>query len=205
MSISIDEDILRLKVSMNNVVGVNMLNGKKLSEKIRGGQIVELMDPQAPPYKIVHLLHQVAALLEGLEDHLQGCSPISIMSEGERDTGYMRAYHDEVVVIVIVEACMKRENKVVPTQLGKSSLLIANRAESDFSPFGGVLVDGLESIQVRRMLLSHEVNGRSGSRTQSAQELVIVKARGAGAVGIDNVNDSLEGVCVYQRANFEPD
>jgi len=40
MSIGVDEDVLGLKVSMNNVVGVNMLDGKKLGEQIRGGQIV---------------------------------------------------------------------------------------------------------------------------------------------------------------------
>jgi len=118
----------------------------------------------------------------------------------------MHTYSDEVVVLGIVEACMKRENKVIPIQLGKSSLFIEYRAARDFSPFGGVLVDGFESIQVRCMLLSHEVNGRIGSRAQVAQELVIVKARGAeGTVSIDKANGSLEAEEVHQRDNFKPD
>ena len=206
MAISVDEDVLRLKVSMSNVVGMNVLDGKKLSEGIRGGQIIELIDSQAPPYKIVHLSHQMSAHFEGLEDHPQGCSPISIISEEKQDTGYMRAYRDEVVVLGVVEACMKRENKTIPIQLFESSLLIENRAACDFSPFEGVFVGGFESIQVRRMFLSHEINLRIGSRTQGAQELVIVEARGAGGgVSIDNANGSLEGERVYQRANFKPD
>jgi hypothetical protein len=118
----------------------------------------------------------------------------------------MRTYRDEVIVLGIVEACMKRENKVIPAQLGKSSLLIENRTAPDFSPFRGVLVDGFESIQVRRMLLSHEVNGRVGSRTQGAQELVIVEARGAeGAASIDNASGSLEAEGVYQPNDSKPD
>jgi hypothetical protein len=118
----------------------------------------------------------------------------------------MRTYRNEVVVLGIVEACMKRENKVIPVQLGKSSLLIENRAARDFSPSRSVLVDGFESIQVRRMFLSHEVNGRVGSSTQGAQELVVVKARGGeGAVRIDNANGSLEAEEVYQRDDLKPD
>ncbi len=118
----------------------------------------------------------------------------------------MRTYRDEVVILGIVEACMKWENKVIPVQLGKSSLLIENCAARDFSPSGSILVDGFESIQVRRMLLSHEVDGRIGSRAQGAQELVVVKARGAeGTVSIDNANGSLEEEEVYQRDNFKPD
>jgi hypothetical protein len=118
----------------------------------------------------------------------------------------MHTYRDEVVVLGIVEACMKWENKVVPVQFGKSSLLIENRAARDFSPSGGVLVDGFESIQVRRTLLSHEVNGRVGSGTQGTQELVIVEARGAeGAASIDNANGSLEAEEIHQRDDFKPD
>jgi hypothetical protein len=117
----------------------------------------------------------------------------------------MRTHRNEVVVLGIVEACMKRENKVIPIQLGKSSLLILNRSPHNFSPSGGVL-DGFESIQVRRTLLSHEVNSRIASRTQGAQDLVIIEARRAeGAVSIDSANGSLEGRKVYQRANCKPD
>ena len=167
----------------------------------------DCLDSQVPPCKNVQLLHQVTAPVEGLGDLLQGGTPISTMSE-EQEAGYMRAYRDEVVVLGVVEACMKRENKIIPIQLGKSSALLEDRAarDFDFSPFGGVLFDGFESIQVRRMLLSHEVNGRIGSRTQNAQELVIVEARGAeGAVSIDDANGSLEREKVYQRANCKPD
>jgi hypothetical protein len=63
---------------------------------------------------------------------------------------------------------MKREDKVVSAQLSKSSLLIDDWAGRDFSPCGGELLDGFESIQARSMLLSHEVNGRIRSRTQGA-------------------------------------
>ena len=99
------------------------------------------------------------------------------------------AYRDEVVVLSIVEACMKRKDKVIPAKLGKSSLLIKDHAAGNFSAGLGVLVDGFESIQVRRMLLSHEVNGRICSRTQSAQEIVIVEARvGVGRLGIDSAS-----------------
>ena len=148
----------------------------------------------------------MAAFFEGLGDHLQGGTPISAVSEEKQEAGYMRAYRDEVVVLGIVKACMKRESKVTPIQLGKSSLLIENRAGRDFSPSGGVLVNGFESIQVGRMLLSREVNGRIGSRTQGAQEFVIVEARGAeGAVSIDSANGSLEGEKDYQRDNCKRD
>jgi hypothetical protein len=36
MSIGVDEDILGLDVSMNDVVGMNILDSKKLGEKFRG-------------------------------------------------------------------------------------------------------------------------------------------------------------------------
>lgn len=118
----------------------------------------------------------------------------------------MRTYRNEVIVLGIVEACMKRENKVIPVQLGKSSLFIENRAAPNFSTSRRVLVDGFEGIQARRVLLSHEVNGRVGSRTQCAQDLVIVEARGAeGAVSIDNANGSLEAKKVYQQDELKPD
>ena len=117
------------------------------------------------------------------------------MSEEKQEVGYMRAHRNEVVVLGIVEACMKRENEVIPIQLGKSSLLVLNRSPYNFSPSGGVL-DFFESIQVRRTLFSYEVNSRIASGTQGAQELVIVEARRAdGAVSIDN--GSLEGRKVY--------
>jgi len=105
----------------------------------------------------------------------------------------MRAYRDEVVVFSIVEASMEREDEIVSVQLGKSSLLIDDGAAGDFFPSGGILFDGFESIQVRSMLLSHEVNGRICSRAQSTQKLVIIDVRGVeGAVGIDVASGSLE-------------
>ena len=84
---------------------------------------------------------------------------------------------------------MKRKDKIIPAKLGKSSLLIKDHAASDFSAGLGVLVDGFESIQVRRILLSHEVNGRICSHTQGAQEIVIVEARvGVDRLGIDSAS-----------------
>jgi len=59
-----------------------------------------------------------------------------------------------------VEACVKRKNKVTSAELGESRLLIKDRAAGNFSASFGELVDGFESIQVRRALLSHKVNGR---------------------------------------------
>jgi len=84
--IGVDEDVLGLKVSMNNVVGVNMLDGKKLGEEFRGEQMVELLDSQAPPCKIVQLPHQVtlACFFEVFRDHPQGGTPISTMSKENR-------------------------------------------------------------------------------------------------------------------------
>lgn len=78
-----------------------------------------------------------------------------------------------------MEACMKRKDKVTSAELIESSLLVNDRAGSDFSASFGELVDGFESIQVRRVLLPHEVNGRICSLTQGAQDLVIIEARGA--------------------------
>lgn len=61
---------------------------------------------------------------------------------------------------------MERKDKVISAELRKSILLINNHAGSDLSAGLGVLVDGFESIQVRCVLLSHEVNGRMCSRPQ---------------------------------------
>jgi hypothetical protein len=88
------------------------------------------------------------------------------------------AYRYEIEVLCVMKARMKGENEVAPIQLCESSLLIDDGAECDFSSSGGVFVDGFESIQVGCMFLSHEVNGRICSRTQGAQELVIIEAWG---------------------------
>jgi hypothetical protein len=105
----------------------------------------------------------------------------------------MWAHHDEVVILRVVEARMKGKNKVVSVQLRKSSLFIENGATRDFSSGSRVLVDSFESIQVRGTLLSHKVNGRSSSRTQGTQELVIIEARGAvGTLGVNGGNSSLK-------------
>ena len=72
------------------------------------------------------------SLYAGLADHLQGDIPISTMSK-TCGQGNLRAYRDEVVVLSIVEACMKRKDKVISTKLSKSSLLINDGAAGDFS------------------------------------------------------------------------
>ena len=74
---------------------------------------------------------------------------------------------------------MKRKDKVTSAELIERSLLVNDRAGSDFSPGFGKLVDGFESIQVGGILLPHEVNDRICSFTQGAQDLVIIEARGA--------------------------
>ena len=92
-----------------------------------------------------------------------------------------------------MEACLKRKDKVSSAELGECGLLIKDRAAGDLSAVFGELVDGLESIQVRCMLLPHEVNGRICSLTQGPQNLVIIKAGGAiGMVGIDGADGSLK-------------
>lgn len=99
---------------------------------------------------------------------------------------------DEVPVLGIVEACMKRKDKVTSAELGESSLLIQDRAAGDFSAGFIELVDGFESIQVRRILLPYKVNGRICPLTQGVQDLIIVEARGAvGRLGTDGADDSL--------------
>jgi hypothetical protein len=88
---------------------------------------------------------------------------------------------------------MKRKDKVTSAELSEGSLLIKDRAASDFCAGFGELVDGFESIQVRRVLLPHEVNGRICSHTQGAQDLVIIEARGAGfRLGTDDADGSLK-------------
>ena len=95
---------------------------------------------------------------------------------------------------------MKRKDKVVSIQFGKSRLLVDDRAGCDLSPRRGVLFDGFERIQVRSMLLSHEVNSRICSRSQGAQELVVIEARGTeGTVGINGASGSLEKGDVSER------
>ncbi len=103
-----------------------------------------------------------------LADHLQGDTPISTMSEKGCRLEILSAYRDEVPVLGIVEACMKRKDKVTSAELSESSLLVKDRAAGNFSAGFGDLVDGFESIQVRRVLLPHEVNGRICSLAQGA-------------------------------------
>lgn len=113
------------------------------------------------------------------------------------------AYRDEVPVFGIVEACMKREDKVTSAELSESSLLIKNRAAGDFSAGFCELFDGFESIQVRRVLLPHEVNGRICSLTQGAQDVVIIEARGAiGRLGTDCADGSLKKKSVSRGQLF---
>jgi len=87
---------------------------------------------------------------------------------------------------------MERKDKITSAELGESSLLIENRAAGDFSARFGELVDSFESIQARRILLSHEINGCICSLAQRAQDLVVIEARRAiGRFGIDGANSSL--------------
>jgi hypothetical protein len=88
---------------------------------------------------------------------------------------------------------MKWKDKVTSAELSESSLLVQDRAAGDFSAGFIELVDGFESIQVRRILLSYEVNGRICPLTQGVQDLVIVEARGAvSRLGTDGADGSLE-------------
>jgi hypothetical protein len=87
---------------------------------------------------------------------------------------------------------MKRKDKVTSAELIERSLLINDRAGGDFSPGFGELVDGFESIQMRRVLLPHEVNSCICSLSQGAQDLVIIEARGAvGRLSTDGTGGSL--------------
>lgn len=109
-----------------------------------------------------------------LADHLQGGTPISTMSEMATIHGLesLGAYSEEVPVVGIMKACMKRKYKVASAEPSESSLLIEDRAD-----ISAELVDDLENIQARRVLLPHEVNGRTFSCTQGAQDIVIIMAR----------------------------
>jgi hypothetical protein len=84
------------------------------------------------------------------------------------------AYREEVPVVGIVIACTEWEYKIASTEPSESSLLTKDRAD-----MSAALVDDFESVQVRRVLLSHEINNRNFSRTQHAQEIVIISARDA--------------------------
>lgn len=108
---------------------------------------------------------------------------------------------DEVPALGIVEACMKRKDEVTSVELIESTLLIKDRTGGDFSAGLGELFDGFESIQVMRPLLSYKVNGRICSRTQAAQDLIIIKARGAvGRLSIDGDGGSLKNRSVSSEA-----
>ena len=61
---------------------------------------------------------------------------------------------------------MQRKNEVVSVELREGGLLIDHHTARDFSTGRIVLVDSLESIQMRCMLLPNEVNGCICSRTQ---------------------------------------
>ncbi len=106
---------------------------------------------------------------------------------------------------------MKRKDKVTSVKLSESSLLIKDRAGGDFSAGFGVLFDGFQSIQVMRVLLSHEVNDRICSLTQGAQDLVIIEARGAfDWLRTNGANSSLrkgggEGVGAYSKPDQRND
>jgi hypothetical protein len=121
-----------------------------------------------------------------------------MMSKKKCGLKNLRAHRDEVVVLSIVEGCMKRKDKVISAKRSKSIFLIDGCVERDSSYSShvviyGVLVDGFESIQAARVLLSHKVNGRIKSLTQGAQELVIIEARVAvGRLGTNGAISSLE-------------
>jgi hypothetical protein len=84
------------------------------------------------------------------------------------------AYREEVPVLGIVKACTEWEYKVASAEPSESSLLIKDRAD-----MSAALVDDFGSVQVRRVLLPHDINSRNFSRTQDAQEIVIICAREA--------------------------
>ena len=88
---------------------------------------------------------------------------------------------------------MKRKDEVTSAELSECGLLIKDRAAADFSAVFGELVDGFESIQVRRVLLPHEIDGRICSLTQGPQDLVIIEARGVIArLGTNEADGSLK-------------
>lgn len=71
---------------------------------------------------------------------------------------------------------MEHKGKVTSVELSERSLLGQDQAAGNLYASLGDLADGFEGIQVRRVLLPHEVHGRICSRIQGAQEFVIVKA-----------------------------
>jgi hypothetical protein len=80
-----------------------------------------------------------------------------------------------------MKACTEWEYKVASTEPSESRLLIKGRAD-----MSAALVDDFESVQVKRILLPYEINDRNCFRTQDAQEIVIISARGApGRLGAD--------------------
>ena len=118
----------------------------------------------------------------------------------------LSAYRDKVPVLGIVEACMERKDKFTSVELSESGLLVHDRAAGDFSAVFGELVDGFESIQVTRVFLPHEVNGRICSLTQFAQDLVVIETRSVvGRLGTDDADRSLKkrsGVGTYSKPNW---
>jgi len=100
---------------------------------------------------------------------------------------------------------MKRKDKVTSVELRECGLLIKDRAAGDFSAGFGELVDGFESIQVKGVLLPHEVNGRISSLTQAPQDLVIIEARdGIGRLGTEGADGSLKKRRVSWEAILNP-
>lgn len=110
------------------------------------------------------------------------------------------AYRDEVPVLGIVEACMKRKDKITSAKLSESSLLIQDRAAGDFPAVFGELVDSFESIQVKRVFLPHEVNCRICSLAQVTQDLVVIETRGV----VDRLRiDGADRFLKKRRASWE--
>jgi hypothetical protein len=86
MPICVEEDVFGLDIPVNNIMGVNVLDGNKLSDGIREGRVIGLMvDVQVPPCKIEQLPRQMASFFEGLGDHLREDTPISMMSGNEKE------------------------------------------------------------------------------------------------------------------------
>jgi hypothetical protein len=105
----------------------------------------------------------------------------------------LSAYRDEVPALGIVEAGVKCNDKVTSAELCERSFLIKDRVPGNIYASFSDFVDGFDNIQVNRGLLPREINGRIYSRTQGAQELVIIKVRGAvGRLSTDGADGSLK-------------
>jgi hypothetical protein len=179
MAIRVNENVLWLKISVNDVMVMNVFDGKKLNNRVRG-TYKWLRTTWTYKFRHVETYCFYVEYLRYLQ--LLQITPRKILLSqwlvqkiGVRN---QCAYRYEIEVLCVVEARMKGNDKVVPIQLRENSLLIDGRAECNFSATSSVFVDGLESIQAGRMPLPHEVNDRICSRTQSAQDLVVIEAWG---------------------------